>query len=198
MEVVKAPDPRLRVQTKPVKKINPGLIQTLKQMIKLTQTFKDPEGVGLAATQIGLEGRFFVARLHDSKQKPPSKPTQRAQRWKNYNSAASGSKEFVAIINPRILSYSKRTKTYFEGCLSIPGTWGEVKRHVSIEVSYQEVSGNKITKTLAGIPAWIFQHEVDHLEGLLFSDRVLKQKGKFYKYTGKDKTGTDIFEEITI
>lgn len=192
MEVVKAPDPRLRIRTKPVKKITPGLLQTLKQMIALTQTFKDPEGVGLAATQIGLDENFFVARLHDSKQIPPSEPGQRKKRWTGYG------RQFVAIINPKILSYSKKTKAYFEGCLSTPNIWGQVKRHVSIKVSYQDINGQKISKTLTGIPAWIFQHEIDHLNGTLFQDRVLEQKGKFYKFTGKDKTGTDIFEEVNL
>ena len=192
IKVVKAPDPRLKIQTKPVKKITPRVLQTLKEMIKLTQTFKDPEGVGLAATQVGLEGKFFVARLHDSKQVPPSEPGQRKKRWAKYQ------KGFVAIINPSILSYSKRTKTYFEGCLSVPTIWGEVKRHTSIKVSYLETNGNQISKTLKGIPAWIFQHEVDHLDGILFSERVLQQKGKFYKFTGKDKAGTDNFEEISL
>lgn len=192
MNVVKAPDSRLKIQTKPVKKITPAVLATLKEMIKLTKSFKDPEGVGLAATQVGLEERFFVARLHDSEKIPPSEPSERRQRWANYD------KEFVAIINPKILLYSKATKAYFEGCLSIPTIWGEVKRHISIKVSFQDIKGNQITKTLKGIPAWIFQHEVDHLNGILFSERVLQQKGKFYKLTGKDKTGTDIFDEITI
>lgn len=192
MQVVKAPDPRLKIKTKFVKKINGGLLSTLNEMIKLTQTFKDPEGVGLAATQIGLDERFFVARLHDSKKIPSSEPGQRKKRWKNYG------KQFQSIINPQILSYSKPTKTYFEGCLSIPNIWGQVKRHTSIKVSYQETNGQKITKTLKGIPAWIFQHETDHLDGKLFTERVLQQKGKFYKFTGKDKTGTDIFEEMTL
>lgn len=192
IKVVQAPDPRLRVKTKPVKKINQGLAQTLKDMIKLTKTFKDPEGVGLAATQIGLDERFFVGRIHDSKKIPPSKPGERKERWKNYG------QEFTSVINPRILAYSKTTKTYFEGCLSVPNMWGEVKRHSWVKVSYQDISGSHISKTLKGIPAWIFQHEVDHLNGILFSDRVLQQKSKFYKYTGKDKTGTDVFEEITI
>ena len=192
MEVVKAPDVKLRVKTKPVKKIKNGLLNTLSQMVKLTKTFKDPEGVGLAATQIGLDESFFIARLHDSENIPPSEPGQRSSRWKNYN------KDFVAIINPKILSASKATKTYFEGCLSVPDIWGQLKRYVGIKVSYQDISGNRITKTLKGIPAWIFQHETDHLNGVLFSDRVLQQKGKFYKFTGKDKTGTDTFEEITI
>lgn len=169
--VVKAPDSRLRVETKPVKKINNALRDTLKQMVKLTKTFKDPQGVGLASTQVGLEEAFFVAL---------------------------NNKKFISVINPRILSASKKTKSYFEGCLSIPGTWGEVKRHLSIKVTYQDETGKVFTENLKGVLAWIFQHEVDHLNGTLFPDRVLSQKGKFYKFTGKDKTGTDNFEEITI
>lgn len=192
IKVVKAPDAKLRIKTKPVRKINNSLINTLSRMIKLTQTFKDPEGVGLAATQVGVDESFFVARLHESKQKPPSQPTQRKLRWANYG------KQFTCVINPQILAYSKRTKTYFEGCLSVPTIWGEVKRHTNIKVSFQDVNGASITKTLTGIPAWIFQHEVDHLQGVLFSDRVLQQQGKFYKFTGQDKTGTDIFEEIAL
>ena len=77
MEVVIAPDTRLKVQTKSVKKINSALLQTLKEMVKLTKTFQDPEGVGLASTQIGLDEAFFVARLHDTKKTPPSNPGQR-------------------------------------------------------------------------------------------------------------------------
>lgn len=192
MNIIHAPDPRLRIKTKPVKKITPGLLQTLKDMIKLTKTFKDPEGVGLAATQIGLGESFFVARMHDSKKIPPSNSGQRSKRWAGYG------KQFVVIINPKILSHSKATKTYFEGCLSVPDIWGEVKRHTWVKVSYQDISGNNITKTLKGIPAWIFQHEVDHLTGSLFTQRVLERRGKFYKFTGKDKTGTDIFEEIIL
>ena len=171
MQVVKAPDAKLRVQTKPVKKISPALLQTLKEMVKLTKTFKEPEGVGLASTQVGLDQRFFVAK--------------------------NGPK-FMMVVNPKIISTSKRTKKYFEGCLSTPNIWGEVKRHTIIKVSYQDQEGKIITQSLKGVLAWIFQHEIDHLEGILFQDRVLEQKGKFYKYTGKDKTGTDTFEEVTL
>lgn len=178
MEVVKAPDPRLRIQTKPVKKFGPALIKTLKQMVKLTKTFKDPEGVGLASTQVGLEEAFFVA--------------------KNLPAGRHGRTKFMMVINPKIISSGKRTKIYFEGCLSTPNIWGEVKRHIQIKVSYQDPMGKQIITPLKGVLAWIFQHEIDHLNGVLFQDRVLEQKGKFYKYTGKDKTGTDMFEEITI
>ncbi len=191
MEVVKAPDPRLKIQTKPVKKINPALLQILKEMIKLTKTFKEPEGVGLASTQIGLDEAFFVARLDES-----AKPRQRrAKRAKNGNPPAGG---FISVINPKVLSYGKRTKKYFEGCLSSPNIWGEVKRYTLMKVSYQDSHGKSITQTFKGITAWIFQHEMDHLNGILFQDRVLQQKGKFFKFTGRDKTGQDIFEEVTI
>ncbi len=171
MQVVKAPDSKLRIKTKPVKKINQALLQILKEMIKLTKTFQDPEGVGLASTQVGLAESFFVAK--------------------------NGS-QFISVINPKILSTGKRIKKYFEGCLSAPNIWGEVKRYTLIKVSYQDQTGKIKTQTLKGVLAWIFQHEIDHLNGILFQDRVLEQKGKFYKFTGKDKTGTDNFEEIAI
>lgn len=171
MQVVKAPDPKLRVQTKPVKRINQSLKSTLKEMVKLTKTFKEPEGVGLASTQIGLDESFFVAK---------------------------DDKKFISVINPKISSTGKRVKKYFEGCLSIPNMWGEVKRPTNIKVSYQDDTGKAVTVSLKGILAWIFQHEIDHLNGILFPDLVLQQKGKFYKFTGKDKTGTDTFEEVTL
>ncbi len=171
MQVIKAPDPRLRIKTKRVKKINQALLRTLSEMVKLTKTFKDPEGVGLASTQVGLEESFFVAK---------------------------NGQKFIKVINPKLVSTSKRTKKYFEGCLSVPNMWGEVTRYLSIKVNYQNEAGQTITKSLTGVLAWIFQHEIDHLNGILFSDKVLEQKGKFYKYTGKDKTGTDIYEEVIL
>ena len=171
MQVVKAPNPALRVQTKQVKKITPGLKTTLKEMIKLTKTFKDPEGVGLASTQVSLNEAFFVVKDKE---------------------------KFISAINPEVISASKKTKLYFEGCLSTPNIWGEVKRHIGIKVSFMDETGKLQTKALKGILAWIFQHEIDHINGIIFQDRVLEQKGKFYKFTGKDKTGTDTFEEMTI
>lgn len=171
INVVKAPDTRLRINTKPVKKITPELIKIAKEMIKLTKTFQDPEGVGLASTQIGREERFFIAKI---------------------------GKDFIVCFNPKILSTSKKTKVYFEGCLSIPNYYGEAERHFSATVSYQDETGKQITKKLTGISAWIFQHEMDHLNGTLFMDHVLQQKGKVFKVAGRDKAGAEIFEEIVL
>ncbi len=172
MQVVQAPDNRLRVVTKPVKKITPALLETLKQMVKLTKTFKDPEGVGLASTQIGLDEQFFVSLQEDD--------------------------SFKAYLNPKIVKFSPKKKTYFEGCLSIPTTWGETERSVWVDVLYMDDQGNEKKERLEGLQAWIFQHEVDHLNGKLFIDLTLEQKGKLFKVVGKDKAGAEIFEEVKL
>lgn len=171
MEVLRAPDPRLKITTKPVKKISATLANLTREMIKLTLNFKDPEGVGLASTQIGQEERFFVGKIGGG---------------------------FKTFINPEITWFSKTTRVYFEGCLSVPDIYGHVKRSLSIKVKYQDLKGRVQQGILKGVDAWIFQHELDHLNGVLFSERVLEQRGKFYKFTGRDKTGQDIFEGITL
>lgn len=179
MEVVIAPDQRLRIKTRPIKKITSGLVRTTQAMIKLTKTFKDPEGVGLASTQVGLDGSFFVA-LEDKLVKK------------------GGKGKFSIVFNPKIISFSKTLKTHFEGCLSIPNYWGEVKRPMTVKVSYQDETGKTYTKSLRGLAAHVFQHEVDHLNRILFPDLVLQQKGRFFKYMGLDKRGQEIYEEVTI
>ncbi|TSC65317.1 MAG: peptide deformylase [Microgenomates group bacterium Gr01-1014_80] len=209
MQVLKAPNPLLRIQTKPVRKITPGLLQTFKDMIKLTKTFKDPEGVGLASTQIGLDGQYFVAKVDGSARtrKQVGDTTHLAGGAPNParshlrgvpNSEVNKDGKFITVINPKITWTSKKTKIYFEGCLSIPNYWGETERYLGIKVTYMDETGKVIKANLKGVMAWIFQHEVDHLNGRLFMDRVLEQKGKFYKNVGKDKTGADIFEEINL
>lgn len=170
MQVVKAPDNKLRAKARPVKKVTPQLLQLAKQMIKLAKSFKDPEGVGLASTQIGRDEQMFVGKLDKE--------------------------NFEVIFNPKILFTGKRTKTFFEGCLSIKDHYGEVKRPTTATVSFMNSEGQTVKKRLSGLAAWIFQHEVDHLSGILFVDRVLEQKGRMFKVIGKDKTGADIFEEV--
>lgn len=171
IKVVKAPSSKLRIKTKPVKKVTPELLKLAQEMIKITKAFKDPEGVGLASTQIGRDERFFIAKV---------------------------GKTFQVFFNPQILSRSKRTRVFFEGCLSIPDHYGETVRPTIITVSYLDKTGKKVIKKLTGITAWIFQHEMDHLNGTLFVDQVLSQKGKMYKVIGKDQAGADIFEEVRL
>lgn len=171
MQLVIAPDNKLRVKTKPVKKINNGLLQTVKEMVKLTKTFQDPEGVGLASTQIGNDEQYFVVKMED--------------------------KSFKAFFNPRILAHAQKTKPFFEGCLSVPNYWGEVERYPWVKVSYLDERGKEITERLTGLMAHIFQHEVDHLNGRLFVDHVLEEKTKLFKVVGRDRAGAEVFQEIS-
>ena len=171
MTILRAPDPRLRVKTKLVKKITPELLKVAKEMIKIASSYTDPEGVGLSTTQIGRDERFFVAKLQ---------------------------KEFHPYFNPQILNFSKKKEIYFEGCLSVPDYYGEVKRSMIVTVTYQDKTGKEFKKILKGPPAWIFQHEFDHINGILFVDRVLEQKGRMFKFMGKDAAGGDMFEEVAL
>ena len=69
---------------------------------------------------------------------------------------------------------------------------------MNIKVTYQNLNGKQVAESLKSLDAWIFQHEMDHLDGTLFPDKVLAEKGRFYKFSGKDKRGEDIFEEVTL
>lgn len=172
MQLVIAPDNKLRVKTRIVKKFSPRYHQIIKDMIKLTKTFVDPEGVGLASTQVGLDEQFFVAKMDDG--------------------------AFKAFFNPKITKVSKAVKVYTEGCLSIPSYWGEVTRHLWVDVLYQDLSGKVIKERLKGLEAHIYQHETDHLSGKLFMDHILEQKSKLFKVVGKDKAGEDIYEQVPL
>lgn len=171
MEILRAPNPKLRVKTKPVKKITPELLNTAREMIKLTESFQDPEGVGLSSTQIGREESLFVVKLDN---------------------------KFIIVFNAKVTAQSKKQKLFFEGCLSIPDYYGEIKRPISVTVSYQDEAGQQITRKLNGAKSWIFQHEVDHINGRLFMDLVLEQKSRVFKAVGKDQAGDEIFEEVKL
>lgn len=172
MEVVTVPDNRLRVKTRPVKKITPSLEKVFDEMIKLTLSFEDPEGVGLAATQIGEDEQYFVAKKTNG--------------------------DFITCINPKITRTSPKTKIYLEGCLSIPNVYGDVERHLWVDVEYLDRQGNKHKERLSGILAWIFQHEVDHLAGKLFVDHIVAHRGKLYQVSGRDAAGGEVLEEIKL
>lgn len=172
MNLVTVPDNRLRVKTKPVKKITPDLKRTFAEMVRLTETFSDPEGVGLAATQIGDDRQFFVAKKK------------------------TGS--FITCVNPKIVKVSPKTKIYLEGCLSIPDVYGNVERHLWVDVEYLDENGTKHKERFQGIMAWIFQHEADHLAGKLFVDHVIANRTKLYQVSGRDAAGGEVLEEIKL
>jgi peptide deformylase len=179
LEIVTAPNPALSSKAKPVAKVDKVVLNLVKGMEEALDAATDPIGVGLAAPQVGKNLAIFVI-----------KPSPKAK--------------LQAFINPKITRIEQpaggkaRGKTKkLEGCLSLVNIWGEVERAKTIWLQYLDEAGKPRHKKFSGFIATIIQHEVDHLNGILFSKRVLEQKGTLYE-SKKDEKGEDIFEELTI
>lgn len=168
MKIITTPDTKLRRIAQPVKGLDKKLQEQIADMIKALKSAKDPEGVGLAAPQVGLNCRLFIVTLN-------------------------GVPEI--FINPVISHPSsamlsdvhRRNKDrWLEGCLSVPHLWGFVDRPYSIEIDYLTPVGNTLEKRhrkFEDINSAYVQHENDHLDGILFTDRILEQKGTILRET---------------
>ncbi|KAG3029025.1 hypothetical protein PC128_g7961 [Phytophthora cactorum] len=121
----------------------------------LDKEVRDEAGVGIAAPQLAHNLRMFLML----KNMPE-------------NEDDLGNLEYQAVLNPEIVAMSNSTKRDFEGCLSVPGYQGIVKRFEEIRVQYQDAEGRKIQETLTDFPARVFQHELDHLNGVMYLDRL--------------------------
>lgn len=148
--VVAYGDPVLKKLAVEVEKFDKTLSDLIEDMY---ETMYDAHGVGLAAPQIGKSLRLFVADAS-----PFDDPEV---------------KDFKkAFVNPTILEYSEETEGFEEGCLSIPGIRREVKRPSKIRLRYFDAKGNMFEEWFGGLKARIIQHEYDHIEGVLFIDRL--------------------------
>lgn len=163
----------LRKKSAIVKDIDNKEIQGL--VDDLVATVMDVDGVGIAAPQVFQPIRLFIVASHPNPRYPHApkmKPT--------------------AVINPKIVSLSKDTAKDWEGCLSIPGIRALVPRSKMIEVQYTTRDGKQVRKTYKDFIARIFQHEYDHLEGVMFLDRIETTKDviseKEYQRLIKKKT----------
>lgn len=121
----------------------------------LIYTCKVKKGVGIASPQVGVNKRIFIVWSRPNKRYP------KAPKMKP-----------LVVINPQIVSKSQKKILDWEGCLSILGLRAKVARHEKIEVRFQDEVGRKISTKFSGLPSRIFQHELDHLNGILFIDRV--------------------------
>src|SRR5687768_4714607 len=148
------PDPLLREKAKRIKTFDAGLRKLVEDMF---ETMHSSVGVGLAAPQIGQSIRLLVAEL-----KPDKETKERGFK--------------VALCNPEIVKASEEMVSDFEGCLSIPGWIGEVPRHVSVVVKAQTPEGKEMRIKANDYYARVLQHEIDHLNGILFTDRVVDIK----------------------
>ena len=152
LPIIKIGHPTLRKVAAPIQEFNKELQELAQNMI---ETMRLNDGIGLAAPQVNISRRMFVIDKHLIQED-----------W-----------EAEAYINPEILE-SEGAEAFEEGCLSIPGIREEVVRPTKIRVRYQKLDGSQVEEMMDGLLARVFQHEFDHLEGILFTDKISPIKKK--------------------
>ncbi len=155
-KIVTLPETVLRRKAHTVARIDKNLQTLIDDMV---ETMRDAPGVGLAAPQIGLSERIIVVEYFE---RPEDEEKEDAP------------KKVWALVNPEIIKSSEETVMGVEGCLSIPGLVGEVERHAAIQVKGLNRHGKPVKIKAEGWLARIFQHEIDHLNGILFPDRATR------------------------
>ena len=155
-KIVTLPDPVLKRKAHTVNKFDKNLHALLDDMV---ETMREAPGVGLAAPQIGLSERIIVSEYFE---RPEDEEVEEAP------------KKVWAVINPEIVKASEERLMGVEGCLSIPGLVGEVERHAEVQVKGLNRHGQPMKVKAKGWLARIFQHEIDHLNGVLFTERATR------------------------
>lgn len=145
LNIVKEGDPILRKTSREVTEITPRIIRLLDDMI---DTLKEANGAGLAAVQVGVLRRVVLVDTEET--------------------------GLLEMINPKIIAYTGEQEEA-EGCLSVPGVWGTVKRPESVTVKALNRNGEEFTVTGKGLAARAFCHEIDHLDGTLFIDKIVER-----------------------
>lgn len=177
-KIITTPNPILWQKSKPVKKIDKKIKKLVVDLTDTAKAAKEPKGVGLSAIQIGKLVRIFVIKK---------------------------GKDFIPLINPEITWRSKKTfsqvlekeKQFLEGCLSVPGYYGFVDRPSAVKLKWQDLKGKTHQEKFEGKQSAYVQHELDHLNGILFVERILEQKGKLYKLE-KDSQGEETLVEVEL
>ena len=150
-KIIIEPDPVLRKKCDPLEKVDD---QTRKLMKDMLETMYNAPGIGLAAIQIGILKRLVVIDISKDQEK----------------------KEPLFLINPEIIHTSNKTSIYEEGCLSLPGQFAEIERPAECVLKYVDYHGIQKEMKAEGLLATCIQHEVDHLNGILFIDYLSKLK----------------------
>ncbi|EEF40941.1 peptide deformylase 1B, chloroplastic/mitochondrial isoform X2 [Ricinus communis] len=147
LKIVEYPDPILRRKNKRIDTFDDNLKKLVDEMFDVMYK---TDGIGLSAPQVGINVQLMV-----------------------FNPVGErGEGEEIVLINPRLNKYSKKIVPFNEGCLSFPGIYADVLRPESVKIDARDINGARFTVNLSGLPARVFQHEYDHLEGILFFDRM--------------------------
>jgi peptide deformylase len=154
-DIIILPDTQLRLVSKPVEKVTPEIRQLVDDMF---QTMYDAPGIGLAAIQVAQPLRLITMDLAKRDEQGETKPQPRV------------------FINPEIIAKSDELSVYEEGCLSIPEYYEEVERPAKVRVRFMDIDGKVHEEDAEGLYATCIQHEIDHLNGVLFIDYLSRLK----------------------
>tara|TARA_B100001248_G_C27236809_1_gene387476 strand:+ start:171 stop:692 length:522 start_codon:yes stop_codon:yes gene_type:complete len=148
--IIIEPDPILRKKSDAIEKVDDELRKLMDEML---ETMYEAPGIGLAAVQIGILKRLIVIDISKEEKKNP-----------------------IFLINPEIITKSKNKSVYEEGCLSLPGQFAEIERPAECLIKYLDYQGKQKELKATGLMATCVQHEIDHLNGVLFIDYLSKLK----------------------
>lgn len=181
-KIVMYPDPVLRKETEVVVKVDKKIISEVEELKKILMNSEN--GAGLAAPQIGISKKILGIK-ENGRVRVLINP-RLEKKW--------GEKVY-----PKMADENGNESDFLEGCLSFPDLYGTVKRYLKIEASWEEIEGGKLVKKngiLEGFGAIVWQHENDHLEGILFVDHVKEDGGKFYLWKDREKVPMNVDEVL--
>ncbi|VAV92563.1 Peptide deformylase [hydrothermal vent metagenome] len=168
LPILEVPDPRLKTISEPVAKFDDALKALVDDMF---ETMYDAPGIGLAAIQVGVSKRILVIDL----QEPVEHDHEHGEHCDHDHEVINDPKVFI---NPEIIDPSEGLNVHNEGCLSVPDQYAEVERPAVITARWQDVTGKQHEEQIDGLLATCLQHEMDHLEGILFIDHLSRLKRK--------------------
>jgi len=170
-EILEVPDPRLKQVSQPVERFDDELRTLVADMF---DTMYDAPGIGLAAIQVGVPLRVLVIDLQPDDE--DAEPEVCHSHGGHHHTHQPTKREPHVFINPEILDPSEEHTIYNEGCLSVPEVYAEVERPSRIRARWQDLDGQVHEEALDGLMATCLQHEMDHLEGVLFIDHLSRLK----------------------
>jgi len=169
-EILEVPDPRLKTVSTPVETFDDGLKALAADMF---ETMYAANGIGLAAIQVGVPIRLLVIDLQPE---DPDAAPEECNHGGHSHTHQPVKKEPRVFVNPEILDPAEELNTYQEGCLSVPEIYADVERPKTCRVRWQDLDGNAHEEQMEGMMATCIQHEMDHLEGILFIDHLSRLK----------------------
>jgi peptide deformylase len=193
MKIITIPHPTLRKTAQTITKVDEQLIKFITELEKTLDKSKNPHGIGLAAPQVDKLWRIFATGLSDENSlgQPGNRPQGKLRHFINPVISRACKRKKVLGVDP--------TDPDLEGCLSIPELYGPIPRHRWIELEFQTLENGKLQnhkKRFDGFHARVIQHELDHLDGILFTDYSLEKDLPVYRYSDDGKRLIEIDKEL--